>query len=63
MSSLRHDAAVPGRQLGTEWEMPDSGLDRATASVATGRQLGVLIVGMGGAVATTAAVQYVWTLQ
>ena len=35
--------------------MPDSGLDRATASVSTGRQLGVLIVGMGGAVATTAA--------
>ena len=35
--------------------MPDSGLDRATATVATGRRVGVLVVGMGGAVATTAA--------
>ena len=35
--------------------MPDSGLDRMTATATTGRQVGVLVVGMGGAVATTAA--------
>src|SRR3954471_8363411 len=51
MSAPLTRPSVPARPIMKEAKMPDSGLDTATA----GRRVGVLVVGLGGAVATTAA--------